>query len=367
VPVVAVDQRELQEDQPGQVGAVRRHRGEVGAAVLDRPPPRQRHPGEPDRRREHRAVQRGRRGPGAAEGVAGSRREGVPVQLTSRVLRGGQDRLAGRRRRGDREPVFEAARVPRARRGRLVDELVEPGGQPGAERVERVAVLLLQPGHPVGGGSAALDVLVQQVAVHPAAGHRLDARPHLRMSDALGSGVRGRVGQGDRVVADVLPGDPAPVADRRARHELQPAAPQRQPQVEGDRVGAERERQRAPFHHGLQRASGGKRARRTGRVGVRAEPGERTGDDRVGGRHRRAAVGRLELAELPLPGQQPQRVPDLGAQRAGEVGGAGPSLQAVPQAHRREVPMGQGRREVGDTELTHGRPSTSRWRRRDRC
>ena len=57
-----------------------------------------------------------------------------------------------------------------------------------------------------------------------------------------------------------------------------------------------------------------------------------------------AGVGPGELAELPLPGEHPQRVPHLGPQRAPELGAARPALQPVPHGHRGELATGSAAR-----------------------
>lgn len=61
----------------------------------------------------------------------------MPVEFAARVFGRRQHPLAAGSGRRHREPVLGAAGIPRARAVRLVDELVEPTGQPSASSVSR--------------------------------------------------------------------------------------------------------------------------------------------------------------------------------------------------------------------------------------
>lgn len=320
----------------------------------------------------------GRGGTGAAERALGVDREGGPVEGPAGVLLHGQDLLRGGPALGrtgrDGEAVLETAWVPRgiARmgvgvHGGLVDQRVEPGDQAFAEPHQLVAVQPEQAADSVVGRPAALEEQIELVPVHPPPRQRLHRRPDLGVRHPRGVGVGGRVGQRDGVARDVLAAhvQADDVEEEVLGQQLHPAAADGQAQVEGDPVGAERERQGPPLGDRLQRPVG-----RQGFDGAAGgpEPARRRGVHRVRRGDRRPGVRATELAELPLPREHPQRVADLRAQRPVEVGGAGPALEPVPQADGRRCAAVECRPEVVDTGLSHGPgPSTGGWRRRDQC
>jgi hypothetical protein len=64
--------------------------------------------------------------------------------------------------------------------------------------------------------------------------------------------------------------------------------------------------------------------------------------------YRRAGILALELADLPLPSDHPQRVARFGSQRALEIRRARPAFQPVPDRDGREAPRLQRLGHVGD-------------------
>ena len=78
------------------------------------------------------------------------------------------------------------------------------------------------------------------------------------------------------------------------------------------------------------------------------------------GRDRGAGVLALELAELPLPGEHPQRVAEQHLQTGRQIGGERQRLQARPRddrRHRRQLGIELGVRQVPD-RVGHGLPRT---------
>src|SRR5690606_10064262 len=66
---------------------------------------------------------------------------------------------------------------------------------------------------------------------------------------------------------------------------------------------------------------------------------------------RRSGIVTDELAHLPLPREEPQRVADLGLQRAVEIQRARAAFQPVPEGDRRERAFHQFLLDVADDEL----------------
>ncbi len=309
-PVVAVAGQGFDHQHLAEIGFRRRQCGQVDRAVLELPEPPGRQPGRGDRRRHH--------GPGEhGAGLGGGRAqvdlavdvELVPVEGVAVVAVRGQRRLVERvrappRRQGRR--VLEPLRLPRVGRRVGVGEQRRDQAQPvGA-------------GGPDLGGVAGRDV---HAARHRTPGQLAAQPPAVQAASAVQPQVAGCLGvqAGQHVVGVVgdgeRGGEPRPVVLRRL---LLTEQPQEQPSgvhPQPDAVGAvrgRRQRPPGPLDQGLQRRGQGVEAgrlqRRVGRDRAGDEPGRRGGHPAPAGDHRRAAVLAGELADLPLPGQQPQRV-----------------------------------------------------------
>ncbi|WP_221889753.1 hypothetical protein [Streptomyces sp. WAC06614] len=244
--------------------------------------------------------------------------------------------------------------------GGAVDEVVEPAHQPLAQLDQFVAVEAADPGDAFVGGHAGGELAVELVPVHPATRDRLEDRPDLGVRHARGVVLGLRVGQRDGIAFHVLAAyvQVDGVDQAVAGHELEPAPADGQAQVEADPFGAEGQGQRAAFGHRLQGPVGAEPL--GGAVLTGADEGGGCGHDRVGGGHGRAGVGGPELAELPLPGEHPERVADLHPQGAAEVGGPGPAFEPVPQADGGGEPVVERLAQPLDAEV--GRVGAGRFR-----
>jgi hypothetical protein len=93
---------------------------------------------------------------------------------------------------------------------------------------------------------------------------------------------------------------------------------------------------------------------RLARAAARLVPRQRRGPHAHLGEDRRPGVVGLELADLPLLAQHPERVAHLRLQRAIEVVSARPALEPVPHGDRRERPLLERGLQIGDhVSLVH--------------
>ena len=224
-------------------------------------------------------------------------------------------------------------------RRRLHDQRGEPALELSGERRELRLV--------GGGGADPVEGVVDRVgemfeegdAVHRPLGRGADLLPGVGVS----ADRRIRLAAPGRARApDTGRGTPhgnRPKAHRPGRlacQQLQPAAPDDQPQVERQVLRPGPQGQRAALDLCLQRLVGRESLHWT-------LPGLEAVDphdvDAGARQHGRAGVVALELAHLPLPRQHPQRVAHLRLQRAIEVVRPRPPFQPVPARDRRVQPL----------------------------
>ena len=250
-----------------------------------------------------------------------------------------------------RERVLESVGLPRRRLivGRLAQERL-PTTEEGVRRSQHLRPIrcrdrrVSRQGREVGGSCPGLDEIGEEL---PAVRHPPDGSPAQPGGVGVELGLvrwwrgladherrprRREVVRGDSVAGDVG------VRSRRRGPVHPQEAQEVEPGFDGETAASRGGAHRLPLHGDLERqvpvvvVGGSLGCVRSGPASVQARDAPAHGLEP--GLDRRPCVLAVELAELPLPSQQPQRVGDLRPQTGSEVVGSGERLEPLPGRDR---------------------------------